>query len=57
MKLLGVLQNFCKVAKEKKLSRIMSIQNVYSLVNRVYDIANSEVSIQRKLWIISIFSI
>ena len=27
---------------------MMSIQNVYSLVNRVFDIANSEVSIREK---------
>ena len=46
MKLLGVSQNFYKLQKKKKLSRIMSIQNVYSLVNRVYDIANSEVSVR-----------
>ena len=36
---------FLQVAKEKNLPRMMSIQNVYSLVNRVFDIANSEVSI------------
>ena len=40
------IAKFLQVAKEKKLSRIMSIQNVYSLVNRVYDIANSEVSVR-----------
>ena len=27
---------------------MMSIQNVYSLVNRVFDVANSEVSIREK---------
>jgi len=37
---------FLQVAKEKNLPRMMSIQNVYSLVNRVFDIANSEVSIR-----------
>ena len=41
----GVMK-FLQVAKEKKLPRMMSIQNVYSLVNRVFDIANSEVSIR-----------
>ena len=40
----GVMK-FLQVAKEKNLPRVMSIQNVYSLVNRVFDIANSEVSI------------
>ena len=39
---------FLEVAKEKNLPRIMSIQNAYSLVNRVFDIANSEVSIREK---------
>ena len=35
---------FLEVAKEKNLPRMMSIQNVYSLVNRVFDIGHSEVS-------------
>ena len=39
---------FLQIAKEKNLPRVMSIQNVYSLVNRVFDIANSEVSIREK---------
>ena len=39
---------FLEISKEKNLPRIMSIQNVYSLVNRVFDIANSEVSIREK---------
>ena len=37
---------FLQISKEKKLPRMMSIQNVYSLVNRVFDIANSEVAIR-----------
>ena len=36
---------FLQVSKEKNLPRMMSIQNVYSLVNRVFDIAHSEVAI------------
>ena len=39
------MMKFLQVAKEKSLPRMMSIQNVYSLVNRVFDIAHSEVSI------------
>jgi aryl-alcohol dehydrogenase-like predicted oxidoreductase len=35
-------------AKKKKLPRAMSVQNGYSLVNRIFDIANSEVSIREK---------
>ena len=40
------MMKFLEIAKEKNLPRMMSIQNVYSLVNRVFDIANSEVSIR-----------
>ncbi len=43
----GVMK-FLQVAKEKKLPRMMSIQNVYNLVNRVFDIANSETSIREQ---------
>ena len=41
----GVMK-FLEVAKENNLPRMMSIQNVYNLVNRVFDISNSEVSIR-----------
>ncbi len=43
----GVMK-FLETSKEKNLPRVMSIQNVYSLVNRVFDIHNSEVSIREK---------
>ena len=43
----GIL-SFLNTAKQKNLPRIMSVQNGYSLVNRVFDIANSEVSIREK---------
>ena len=43
----GVMK-FLQVAKENNLPRMMSIQNVYNLVNRVFDIANSEVSIREQ---------
>ena len=43
----GVMK-FLEISKEKKLPRMESIQNVYSLVNRVFDVANSEVSIREK---------
>ena len=38
------MMKFLEVAKQKSLPRMMSIQNVYSLVNRVFDIGHSEVS-------------
>ena len=41
----GVMK-FLQIAKENNLPRVASIQNVYNLVNRVFDIANSEVSIR-----------
>ena len=43
----GVMK-FLSLANEKNLPRMVSIQNVYSLVNRVFDVANSEVSIREK---------
>jgi len=43
----GVMK-FLELSKEKNLPRMMSIQNVYSLVNRVFDVANSEVSLREK---------
>ena len=43
----GVMK-FLETSKDKNLPRVMSIQNVYSLVNRVFDIHNSEVSIREK---------
>ena len=39
------LMSFLKISKEANLPRMESIQNVYSLVNRVFDTGNSEVSI------------
>ncbi len=41
----GVMK-FLQLSKEINFPRMMSIQNVYSLVNRVFDIHNSEVSIR-----------
>ena len=41
----GVMK-YLQLSNEKNLPRMMSIQNVYSLVNRVFDIHNSEVSIR-----------
>ena len=43
----GVMK-FLQISKDKNLPRMMSVQNVYSLVNRVFDIANSEVSIREQ---------
>tara|TARA_B100000575_G_C23114674_1_gene644228 strand:- start:233 stop:1288 length:1056 start_codon:yes stop_codon:yes gene_type:complete len=43
----GVMK-FIQTSREKNLPRMVSIQNVYNLVNRVFDIANSEVAIREK---------
>ena len=43
----GVMK-FLQTSKEKNLPRMMSVQNVYNLVNRVFDVANSEVSIREQ---------
>ncbi|PPR48006.1 MAG: General stress protein 69 [Alphaproteobacteria bacterium MarineAlpha5_Bin9] len=42
------MMKFNEISKEKNLPRMESIQNVYSLVNRVFDTANSEVAIKEK---------
>ena len=43
----GVMK-FLQVAKENNFPRMVSIQNVYNLVNRIFDISNSEVSIREE---------
>ena len=48
----GVTQ-FMNLSKEKKLPRMMSIQNVYSLVNRIFDIHNSEVSLRENIGLLA----
>jgi len=47
------MMKFLQVAKEKNLPRMMCIQNVYSLVNRVFDIAHSEVSISENFGLLA----
>ena len=49
----GVMK-FLEKSKEKNLPRMMSIQNVYSLVNRIFDIANSEVSIRENCGLLAL---
>ena len=39
---------FLEVAKEKKLPKIVSVQNPYNLVNRSYEIGMSEISMREK---------
>ena len=42
------IMKFLEVAKENNLPRMMSVQNVYNLVNRVFEISNSEVEKKEK---------
>ena len=44
----GVL-NYIQLANDKKLPRMMSIQNPYSLLNRTYEIGLSEISIREEI--------
>jgi len=42
------LSKYLEISKSKKLPRMMSVQNPYSLVNRTYEIGMSEISIREK---------
>ena len=42
------LSKYIELAKNKKLPRMMSVQNPYNLVNRTYEIGMSEISIREK---------
>ena len=48
MKRLMVLSAYLECSKNKKLPRMMSVQNPYSLVNRTYEIGMAEISIREK---------
>ena len=40
------MMNYLNIAREKNLPKIMSIQNSFSLLNRIFDTSHSEVSIK-----------
>ena len=42
------LSKYLELSKNKKLPRMMSVQNPYSLVNRTYEVGMSEISIREK---------
>ena len=48
----GILK-FLKLSETNKLPRIASVQNGYNLVNRIFDIANSEVSMRENCGLIA----
>jgi len=47
------MMKFLEVANQKNLPRMMSIQNVYNLVNRVFDISHSEVCIKENFGLLA----
>ena len=42
------LSKYLELSRSKKLPRMMSVQNPYSLVNRTYEVGMSEISIREK---------
>ena len=49
--------SFIQLAKIKKLPRMMSVQNPYSLLNRSYEVGLAEVSIREKIGCLSYLSL
>ena len=48
----GVM-TYLKIAAEKNLPRVQSIQNAYSLLNRTFDIGLSEIALQEKVGLLA----
>jgi aryl-alcohol dehydrogenase-like predicted oxidoreductase len=44
---------FLEISKEKKLPRMMSVQNPYSLLNRTYEVGLAEVSIREQIGLLA----
>ncbi len=47
------VSKYLEVSKQKKLPRMMSIQNPYSLLNRTYEVGLSEISIRDKIGLLA----
>ncbi len=47
------VSNFLKISKQKKLPRMMSVQNPYSLLNRTYEVGLAEISIRDKIGLLA----
>ena len=47
---------YLQLAEEKKFERIVSIQNPYSLLNRIYEVGLAEISQHENVGLFSIFS-
>ena len=46
-------KKFLEVAKEKKLPRMMSVQNPYNLLNRTYEVGLAEISIRDQIGLLA----
>ena len=46
-------KKFLEVAKEKRLPRMMSVQNPYNLLNRTYEVGLAEISIRDKIGLLA----
>ena len=47
------VNNFLEISKEKKLPRMMSIQNPYNLLNRSYEVGLAEISVRKKIGLLA----
>ena len=47
------VNKFLEISKQKKLPRMMSVQNPYSLLNRTYEIGLAEISIRDKIGLLA----
>ena len=47
------VSRFLELSKEKKLARMMSVQNPYSLLNRTYEVGLAEISIREQIGLLA----
>ena len=47
------VNKFLEISKEKKLPRMMSIQNPYNLLNRSYEVGLAEISVRNKIGLLA----
>ena len=47
------VSKFLEISKEKKLPRMMSVQNPYNLLNRVYEIGLAEISVRDQIGLLA----
>ena len=47
------VSKYLEISKQKKLPRMMSVQNPYSLLNRTYEVGLSEISIRDKIGLLA----